>query len=97
MYYLKLSECSYLKINEKGDYIKLSKFTSVTKFTSVNKLMSADKLTSEINIMRFLQSSESVTKLDIYIITVLVILTAGADIADTNKSLTLKQVITSSH
>ena len=78
-YYSEPDEQKYLKVNEKGNYVKVSKSTSTA------------------NLMKSIKDSEATLKSYIHMVTVLTMLTAGADNADTDESLILKQAMTSSH
>ena len=61
--------------------------------------MTADKFASaaSLPIANIMMSVKETLKSHIHIVTVLTMLTAGADNADTDKPLTLKQVMASPH
>ena len=78
-YYPEPGEQKYLKVNVKGNYVKVSKPIPIA------------------NLMKSIKNSEAMLKSHIHIVTVLTMLTAGADNADTDEPLTLKQAMASPH
>ena len=57
----------------------------------------ASKPTPTANLMKPIKDSEAMLKSHIHMVTVLTMLTAGADNADTDEPLTLKQAMASPH